>query len=77
MYCEEQTAEAFKMRAPGNTKMTSGTLPQVLRAGHLEEDYHNLNAVQEAKMWTQIRTPGIVLSSSGSLGMGSLGIIAK
>lgn len=47
------------------------------RNGIIEEDYHNLEAVHEARRWGDAARLPLLISQSGSLGIGSYGWVAR
>lgn len=69
--------ETFSLRTPGNARMAQGSLPQVMRGGKLEQDVHNLNAVNEAKRWDETGRLPLLISQSSSLGIGSYGFVSR
>jgi hypothetical protein len=73
----QSTKDTPLPRTPGPLAASQGTLPQVLRSGILEEDYHNLEAVNEARRWGDAARLPLLISQSGSLGIGSYGWVAR
>jgi hypothetical protein len=48
-----------------------------LRNGRLEEETHNLQAVNKARRWGHLYRLPLLISQSGSLGIGSYGWVAR